>query len=434
MKRIKVFTIFLTILFSRTCFGQELSKQDHPESPFQFTFIIPPLSTNGFKNSVTVNKISLNSFIGNSGGVSGFEAGGFINSDNYFVKGFQAAGFGNVVGGPVDGVQLAGFFNVNGGTTGPLQGAGFINIVGKEMEGGQLAGFINIAGRGLSGVQVSGFASISGRQTTGLQGAGFINLAGNYTEGAQFAGFTNIAVGFSTGIQAAGFMNITPAGLINLQTSGFMNIGRNIAGAQIAGFANFAGKVKGVQIAGLLNVCDSIDGVPIAFISVVRKNGYRRIEFSISDASYATLSYKMGIRHFYNIYNFSKLPENGNRWMLGTGIGFETDLGENMLLNLEITANQEFWIADSRTGRFLHTDRLNIINQAKTNFGFKMSDQFSFFLGPTFNVAVAETTPDLGLFSWYELGPGWAVYNHTSGNPSRTNVKIWIGLNGGVRF
>lgn len=434
MKRINIFVIILIISCFNAGFGQELSKRDYLESPFQFTFMIPPLSTNGFKNSVTVNKISLNSFIGNSGGVNGFEAGGFINSDNYFVKGFQAAGFGNVVGGSVNGVQLAGFLNVNGGSTGPLQGAGFINIVGKEMEGGQLAGYINIAGRGLTGVQLSGFANISGRQTTGLQGAGFINLAGKYTNGAQLAGFANIAIGFSAGIQAAGFMNVAPTGLINSQISGFINVGRDITGAQIAGFANFARKVKGVQIAGFLNICDSIDGVPIAFINVVRKNGYRRFEFSISEASYATLSYKMGIRHFYNIYNFSKLPENGNRWMLGTGIGYETDLGENMLFNLEITANQEFWIADSRSGRLIHTDRLNMMNQAKTNFGFKMSDQFSFFVGPTFNVAVAETNPDLGFFSWYEIGPRWAVYNHTSGNFTRTNVKIWFGVNGGVRF
>ncbi len=465
MKQICIFILFL-ITCSHAGFGQELSKRDYLESPFQFTFMIPPLSTNGFKNSITVNKISLNLFIGNSGGVDGFEAGGFINSDNYFVKGFQAAGFGNVVGGSVSGVQLAGSFNVNGGPTGPLQGAGLLNIVGKEMTGGQLAGFMNVAGTGLAGVQLAGFANINGRQASGLQGAGFINITGsymngaqlagfinfsgrqtrglqgagfinvavNYNAGAQLAGFANVAGSFSSGLQAAGFMNIAPLGSINSQLGGFFNVGRNITGVQIAGFANFAGKVKGIQIAGFLNVCDSIDGIPIAFINVVRKNGYRRLEFSISESSYATLSYKMGIRHFYNIYNISKLPESGNRWMLGSGVGYETGLGENMLLNVEVTANQEFWIADNRAGRFIHKDRLNMMNQAKTNFGFIMSDKVCFFVGPTFNVAVANTNPDLGIFNWHEIGPDWEVYDHARENFDRTVVKIWFGINGGVRF
>lgn len=54
MKQICIFTLFL-ITYSHTGFGQEPSKRDYLESPFQFTFMIPPLSTNGFKNSITVN-------------------------------------------------------------------------------------------------------------------------------------------------------------------------------------------------------------------------------------------------------------------------------------------------------------------------------------------------------------------------------------------
>jgi len=434
MKRYLILLLILANTFFCKIYSQDISKHDHPENPFQFTFLFPPLSTNGIKNSVTVNKLSLNLFIGNSGGVQGCELGGFINSDNYFVKGFQAAGFGNIVRGPVSGVQLAGFINVNAGSTGPLQGAGFINIVGKDITGGQMAGFMNIAGTGLTGAQLAGFGNISGSQIKGMQGAGFINIAGNYTTGAQLAGFANIAASFSSGLQAAGFMNITPSGFINSQLGGFFNVGRNITGVQIAGFANFAGKVKGTQIAGFLNVCDSINGIPIGFINIVRKNGYRKFEFSISETSYATLSYKMGVRYFYNIYNFSKLTGRGSRWMFGAGIGYETDLGENILLNLEITTNEELWIADNRVGRLLHIDRLNMLNQLKTNFGFKMSDRFSFYIGPTFNVAVANTNPDLGSFNWHEIGPRWAVYKHTAGNSYQTNVKIWFGVNGGVRF
>ena len=108
--------------------------------PFQFTFLFPPLSTNGAKNAQIVNDVSLNLFLGVSGGVEVFEAATFINIDQYYMHGAQLAGFGNTVGGSVSGAQVAGFFNV----------------AGTEVKGAQVAGFVNVAGDSLDGFQVFG--------------------------------------------------------------------------------------------------------------------------------------------------------------------------------------------------------------------------------------------------------------------------------------
>jgi len=192
--------------------------------------------------------------------------------------------------------------------------------------------------------------------------------------------------------------------------------------------------VKGVQLSGFLNVCDSIDGIPVGFISYVKKNGYRKFEFSASEVSYANFSYKMGVRKFYNIYTIGKLPKDGTRWIIGAGFGHEHDLGERMLFNLEVTANHELWVADGRIGRLFAFDRFNMLNQVKTNFGLILSDRITMFFGPTVNVSVAESNPDFGRFSYYEIGPDWTLLDRTSNNPGQTHVKIWIGINGGVRF
>jgi hypothetical protein len=283
-------------------------------------------------------------------------------------------------------VQLAGFFNVNGTDTRVLQGSGFINVCGGNFQGAQLTGFFNV----------------TGLNTRGFQGAGFGNVAGGSVHGAQAAGF--------------------------------INYGEQVRGAQLAGFMNVGGKVKGIQMAGFLNVADSLDGIPIGFINVVVKNGYRKFEFSFSETQYANFSYRMGVRKFYNIYSFSKPAGWGSRWLFGFGLGGELDLNEKVIMNLEAVVNQELWIAEPAVKNFLHIDRLNLLNQFRVLFAFNPSDKVSLFVGPTFNVAVAETNPDIGYIPWQEMGPNWAFFNRTYNNVAQTNVKMWIGIMGGVRL
>ncbi len=335
--------------------------------PFQFTFLFPPLSTNWARNPGIINHVSLNLFMGISGGVEAFEAGSFINVDRYYVKGLQIAGFGNLVGGDASGVQLAGFTNIAGGTVKGFQGAGFLNTAGAADRGVQLAGFGNLAGEGL----------------TSFQGAGFFNVA------------------------------------------------REVKGAQLAGFINIAGHVDGVQVAGFLNICDSIEGVPLGFMNVVKKNGYRKFTFSVSETQYANLSLRMGVRRLYNIYSFGKPYGPGSRWMFGGGLGSEFDMDETMILNIEATVHQELWISNPAGPYFLNIDRFNIYNSLKFLFGWNMENQVTLHVGPTFNVSVAKSDPYSGAIDFHEI-PFYSVFNHTS--PDNTNVQIWFGLQGSISF
>jgi hypothetical protein len=399
MKKI-IPAILISLFVMQSVHAQEESTE-YEHRPFQFTFLFPPLSTNGAQNARIVNHVSLNLFIGVSGGVEAFEAATFINIDQYDVDGVQLAGFGNTVGGNVSGVQVAGFYNVNGTNARGFQGAGFVNVAGGAVKGAQAAGFINVAGGSLDG----------------FQGAGFLNIAGSTGDGAQVAGFGNVSAG--EGIQ--------------FQGAGFFNVAEEVQGAQLAGFINVAGNVKGSQVAGFLNICDSIDGVPLGLISVVRKNGYRKLGFTFSEVQYASLSFKMGVRRLYNIYSFGKPSGPGSRWMFGGGLGTELELTEKMMLNIEGTVHQELWIGNPVTPYFLTIDRLNLYNSLKFLFGWNMDNRLDIHLGPTFNVAVANTRPDLGTMAWNEIAP-YSFYSHTGNHFNQTTVQMWIGLQGSIHF
>jgi hypothetical protein len=396
----KILILVLICLFMA---GAAMAQQDEDSlerRPFQFTFLFPPLSTNGARNSQIVNDVSLNLFLGVSGGVEKFEAATFINVDQYYVHGFQLAGFGNTVSGHVSGAQIAGFYNVCGTHVSGFQGSGFVNVAGGSMKGAQAAGFVNVSD-----------------ELEGFQGAGFVNVSGRAVKG----------------VQVAGFGNVVGEGPSHFQGAGFFNVAEEVQGTQVAGFLNVAGTVKGFQGAGFLNVCDSIDGVPLAFISVVKKNGYRKFGFSISEVQYANLFYKMGVSKLYNIYSFGKPMGPGNRWMFGGGLGTELALNEKTMLNIEGTVHQELWIADPATTHFLYIDRLNLYNTLKILFGWNMGDRVNLQVGPTFNVSVAHTSPNLGVKPWHEIAP-YSFYTHTGSSYKETRVQMWVGLQGSVSF
>lgn len=383
MKKI-VATFLVSLIFGTLVLAQE-DTAVYERRPFQMTFFFPPLSTNGANNANVVNDVSLNLFLGVSGGVEAFEGGLFMNIDRFHMHGGQLAGFGNVVGTDVIGAQ----------------GAGFVNVAGGNTTGAQLAGFVNVTGDTL----------------TGFQGAGFVNVSGKS----------------ENGVQAAGFGNVVSKGHANFQGAGFFNVADEIEGAQAAGFVNVAGKVKGVQFAAFLNICDSIEGVPLALISVVKQNGYRKFSFSVSEVQYANLSYKMGVKNLYNIYSFGKPFGPASRWMFGGGLGAEIDLSDKMVLNIEGTVQQELWIANPSTPYFMYIDRLNLYNTLKVLFGWRVDDKVYLHVGPTFNVSVAHSNPDFGVLEWNQIPP-YSFYNHTNTNYEQTNVQLWVGIQGSITF
>jgi hypothetical protein len=411
----KILPGLLLLAFTGQILSAQTDTAEYMHRPFQFTFMFHPLSTNGAKNAGIINNISLNLFVGISGGVENFEAGSFINVDRYYVKGAQIAGFGNTVGGFASAAQLAGIYNVTGSCLKGFQGAGLVNVAGKSAVGVQAAGFVCVAGAGMKGVQLSGFFNAAGGTVEGFQGAGFFNTGGAADQC----------------VQVAGFGNRSGEGRTSFQGAGFFNMAGEVKGAQLAGFANIAGHVEGVQAAGFLNICDSIDGVPLGFINIVRKNGYRKVVFSVSEIQYANLSFRMGVRRLYNIYSFGKPSGPGSRWMFGGGLGSEFDLNERTILNIEATVHQELWIAGKANPYFLNIGRFNQYNTLKFLFGWNMDNQVSLHVGPTFNVSVADTDEYSGTVGFHEI-PFYSVFSHTG--PGHTTVQMWFGLQGSISF
>jgi hypothetical protein len=396
MKTSLLFTCFLFLILLNI-YAQE-DEKEYKIKPFQVTFITP-LGTNGTESPQIINRLSFNLLAGYNGGVDGFELGCFLNLSADYVKGVQIAGFGNIVGGNVDAAQIAGFMNIDGGGATGMQTSGFLNIAGGDADVIQIGGFANLSGD-LEGVQVSGFGNIAG-ETNGVQVAGFGNLAEQ-----------------SEGVQVGGFMNISDD-LKGVQVAGFLNAANDIDGAQTAGFLNIARNVKGVQIAGFINICDTIDGLAIAPISIIKKGGYRKFEFWGNETFFMNTSFKIGVKHFYTVYTlgFRPVDEEFNT-AIGFGAGTNIGLATDNSIDIEAhtyTINRYFW----------DNWYYNFLNQLRVSFNYQLSEHFSIFAGPTFNVLVA----DIEAYA-DEIAPPWAFRIADR----MDSIRGWFGFNIGMRF
>lgn len=384
------------------------TKKDTASSvtPLQIT-IVTPLGTNGVASPDIVNNFSINIFAGYNGGLEGIEWGGFVNVIKGNVRGAQFAGFTNIVHRDVTGAQFAGFANVNGGFTRGAQFAGFANVVGKDSHVAQFAGFANYANGKSVGAQFAGFANVNKGAIAGPQLAGFANVALGDAKAPQLAGFINVAKGDVKGAQIAGFSNVATG---------------EVEGVQLSGFFNYARKVKGSQI-GFINVADSVSGASIGFLSIVR-HGYHKAEIWGGEALFANMGFKLGTRAFYNIFALGAQPARDKfRWGFGYGIGTEAKLSSGLVANLDAIA---YHISEND----IWTNHLNLLNQLKATLGVRLFQKTFLFAGPTFNVHVSQLFDEEGQQYGSALAP-WYFYNHTDNG---TNVKMWIGFHGGLRF
>jgi hypothetical protein len=385
--------------------------------PFQLS-IFPFIGTEGVYSQNNVYRFSINLFAGTTGGVDGFEVGGFVNMNRYTMKGFQAAGFGNLVSGAVEGFQGAGFFNVNNSTAKGFQTAGFVNIVNNDAKLFQGAGFTNIVNGNFKGVQATGFANVTSGNSEGLQLSGFANVAGGTLKGIQASGFANVAGGLE-GIQLAGFANVAGGRFRGIQAGGFASIANSLEGIQLAGFVNVARRISGMQI-GFINVSDTIDGLPVGFISIVR-DGYRKLEFSGSDAMNLNLAFKIGVRRFYNLFTAGSQVFTGNTiFSFGYGIGTEFYLQPERYLNVEIVSHQ---LMHDRWWRF---DRTDLLNQLRVSYALDLNERWQFFAGPAINVNVTSKEAD--------DSPSIAPYQLLKFDTRDNDITVWAGVNAGFRF
>jgi hypothetical protein len=390
----------------------------------QISFL-PFIGTNHALSANVINDYSVNILGGFSMGVRKLEIGGIFNIVTGDVKGAQFAGTFNAVGGNVTGGQFAGVFNANRGNVDGAQLAGVFNFTWGEVDKFRAAGVFNFARNGSNAVQLAGVSNM----TVGNQDKPHLAGAFNLTTGnakTQIAGSFNMAARDVHGWQGAGVLNFAGKNVRGIQTAGVLNFaGKEVRGVQIAGVLNYATKVRGVQI-GLVNVADSVGGVPIGLFSVVLK-GYHKIEASADEIFYTNLSFRTGVRQFYNILTAGVKPQTFNapstHWTFGYGVGTAPRISKKFFINFDLTANQ---IVQGN-----NLQHLNILNKAYLGADYQFARRMSLTFGATLNAHVTDRTKEgyWNIFSDYQPN---VLYTRNIGD--KTNMKMWVGGKIGLRF
>lgn len=388
--------------------------------------LVPFIGTNHKMSGHVINDYSFNVFGGYSLGVEKLEIGGLFNLVRGDVNGIQFAGTFNAVGGKVNGAQFAGVFNANVDTTFGTQLAGVFNFNANHTGKFSAAGVLNINMRGMEGVQLAGVGNITMGEQKGPQLAGVYNIAGADTGPLQMAGVYNVTAGDMDGSQVGGVFNVAAKNVRGAQVGGVFNItGRKIRGAQVSGLFNFAAKVEGTQI-GLINMTDSIKGVPVGLISFVWK-GYHKIEISADEIFYTNLSFRTGVRQFYNIFTAGAKPSTFEQdetfWTFGYGVGTAPRLSRKLFLNFDATSNQVVY------GNSI--EALNLLNKLYVGFDYQAFKKMSLTFGATLNAHITEKSFDQyqPLFTDYQPN---IFYDRDFG--SDHNMKMWLGAKVGLRF
>jgi hypothetical protein len=341
--------------------------------------VVYPLSTNGRQAHRFVNHVSVHLLTGIAAGLNGAEYAGIGNFTRSYARGVQFAGLFNIVQNAEEHQDLVRTRN-RGYTVNGAQFSGFLNIAAGDVRGAQVAGSLNLMGDG---------------------------------QGGQFAGFMNVARDVK-GAQVAGFMNT--AREVDVQVGGFLNLAKHMRGAQI----------------GVINIADSASGVPIGLLSLVRKNGYNRVELYYADDFHANLTIKLGVRKFHNLLALGVELEGPQRWGFGYGIGSEHIVFPGFRINTDLLGYYlvERGFDDFPLG-FRNNDQLNLLGKFRLLGSIQLGRRLALFGGPTFNVSVSEfQEPGLD-----KIGSSFGrnhFYDRTFSDA--TNVKMWLGFNAGLRF
>lgn len=362
---------------------------------YQISFL-PFAGTNHMLSGNVVNKYSFNMLGGYALGAEKAEFGGVFNIDRGNVEAAQFAGVFNATGGAVKGSQFAGVLNTNLGHVDGVQFAGVLNANGGESSGIQLAGVLN--------AQLKSY------------------------EGAQLAGVMNANIGASSGTQLAGVVNAQIYDYKGFQFAGVANFATHkLSGAQVAGVLNVGMKVKGLQL-GLVNIADSLEGVSIGLLSLVR-HGYHQVEFSADDIFHLNMSFRTGVRSFYNILSVGIFPDTFSDplWYAGYGFGTAPHIWRKWYVNIDATANHVL------QGHRQEVESENVLGRLYLGIEFQAFKKVAFTVGAMLNSYVTSVNG--------ETNPPDIFMNHTPRNlRDRTSddgqyrAQTWWSGKIGVRF
>jgi hypothetical protein len=423
--------------------------QSEPEvREFQFS-ILPFIAINRPPQNDIVN-MSFNLLGGYVKEVRVLEVGSILNIERNNAGTCQLAGICNLVGGTSTGFQAAGVLNVSKNQHG-VQAAGVLNLVEQNAGQCQIGGVGNIIGGSMNGVQLAGIINAC-KSFEGVQIGGVVNLCERSNGSAQIAGIGNVTGGSFDGLQIAGVLNIADT-IKGAQISGVLNATNEISGTQISGVANIVPKVKGTQIAGVanisdivegvqlsgcinlanyikgvqistINIADSCNGIPIGVFSYIG-NGYHKIEISADEIFYTNVSFKTGVKCFYNIFLVGIRPGNFENplWTFGYGIGSKFGKQGNISYDLEISAQH---ISKGRVRNYLS-------EEYKAYFGIEhsMGSKTSLAVGITYNMYLVDTDSPQYSETLSSVAP---YYITNTSYHNGTNIKTWLGGRVAFRF
>ncbi|MPR35514.1 STN and carboxypeptidase regulatory-like domain-containing protein [Salmonirosea aquatica] len=262
----------------------------------------------------------------------------------------------------------------------------------------------------------------------GLQAAGLANLVGRQVNGVQVAGVANMVIGSVEGIQASGIVNLTAEDFRGLQMGGINVTGRDLYGWQLASGLNVARTVHRGHQVGFVNYADSSATTPFGYFSFVRLNGYRRLAFTTDELNYGNVTFKTGVRKFYNIFKLgtSGFVPHKPIGSIGYGVGTAWYLGNpawNWLLNADYVASR---VAVER--RFLKQPRVSHM-RLTISLEKKISPRLALSVGPTFNLLLS---PYDGLVQENRGSLGTRLTSSRS--DTGRNTYAWIGFQAGLRL
>ncbi len=286
-------------------------------------------------------------------------------------------------------------FNIIAGYTGnvrKLEIGSALNVVRYNMTGVQLSGGMNVVGRRTAGVQLAGGTNINMGTTSGFIGSGGANVAIKQAKGFFVSGGANIALSDFSGLQLAPF--------------------------------NYATRLRGTQI-GVTNFAYEATGTPIGLFSYVHKNGYRRLEIGASELNATEVSFKSGVKRFYNIFSAAYNYEQNDKLLFGAGYGIGTSwsYGRRFSQNVDILGMG--YLTDRRD----NYDFLSLQFRASLGLEAKISKRFAVFVAPTINV-LSTNSGDLDFKDY----PGFISERNSNTFDTPSKTYSWIGYKFGIRI
>ncbi len=275
-------------------------------------------------------------------------------------------------------------------------------------------------------LEFGGFANVVRENMTGLQAAGALNIVGKRTDGVQLAGSSNFNIGDAHGFIAAGATNFNFKNGSGVHMAGALNFNLgSFTGLQIAP-VNVTGTLINATQLGVFNFAnEQVNSLPIGFFSYVHKNGYRRFEIAFSELNATELSFKSGVKGFYNVFNASFNYGQANKPLFGVGYGLGTSWNYSKRFSSNLEAVVMSYVPETDD----YFDNWNSHLRLSLGFEAKITKRVAIFAAPTLNFY---TSSNDGLdFSEYKFLLSQRNVNWFGDN---SNAYSWLGYKVGLRI